>query len=70
MEPNGSCFEVSSLRRWYEFSCAGNKAAKGWQVQMRHGDKVLNFGCHKNEIEAALVYDKNARRIKGAKYAF
>ena len=39
-------------------------------VQMRHGDKVLNFGCHKNEIEAALVYDKNARRIKGAKYAF
>ena len=37
---------------------------------MRHGDKVLNFGCHKNEIEAALVYDKNARRIKGAKYAF
>ena len=37
---------------------------------MRHGDKVLNFEYHKNEIEAALAYDKNARRIKGAKYAF
>ena len=38
---------------------------KRWRARIQHKKQVVALGCYKTEIEAARVYDKNAKELFG-----
>jgi hypothetical protein len=39
-----------------------SSAVKKWRVQINIDNKVINLGCHKNIIEAAMIYNLAAKK--------